>query len=850
MGGGSPTMQRRRDNRNLQDDDGQLNKIEKILVDESDYNEGEDRGSRRERDRREKDRDDDGWSDGVQRKDRDRVSYRISRENRGSDRGRRREKHTEHGRRSDDEDRDKRNRKHHERSTSQNENSKNGGEQRRYDDDRSERGRDKDKERISSKTRDRDERRNRKRDDYERNERDRSRERSGERGSRGGGTDLRGDGIVDDVGGEKIERRVGRTARAVEVDELGRTLDPLREEREKEKSLMDKETAKLLKAQRRLEKQQREKEKSVMKLTESAEEKRARRIAKREAKEKKRREKLGWDDEYEGYTNNDNPFGDSRLLEQFTWGKKVEKDSKLQGLTAEEIAEADQRRLEENKRELAKVKERRLQREKDIEEREKLREMEAREAMSNELESYAEKEEQFYVEQAKMRSMIRIENGRPKPIDLLVKYITVDVDSDEATIAEPYLVFQGLSLDDLDDLDADIEVYLGIGNDVDFWRDMLVLCKFEIDIITQRKKGSYINDTVRAEIMKVLSGKSLKELKQLEQQIATKLLQGGVVDVAYWESLREHLDVFKAKARLAEMHATVLGRKLERLSNVVMGADGPIPPAVKGAVVPAQEDDTDLFGNDDDQVGLDEEGIVYGEEVEGVYSLPVTDDERDAVDPDQEEKEMDKARHKQMAIRLGIRLHAVGAEQHDTGDNAGDTGSAIVSGEVEPDSNARTGVENGDEFSKMNKKVDDGDLIFNAEMPIANETYDWSDKYRPRKPRFFSRVHTGFEWNKYNQTHYDSRENPPPKIVQGYKFNVFYPDLLDRSKAPTYKLIPIPDEPDFCTIRFSAGPPYEDIAFKVVKREWEYSHKRGFKCQFDRGIFQLWFHFRRNRYRK
>lgn len=28
----------------------------------------------------------------------------------------------------------------------------------------------------------------------------------------------------------------------------------------------------------------------------------------------------------------------------------------------------------------------------------------------------------------------------------------------------------------------------------------------------------------------------------------------------------------------------------------------------------------------------------------------------------------------------------------------------------------------------------------------------WADKYRPRKPRFFNRVHTGgFEWNKYNQ---------------------------------------------------------------------------------------------------
>jgi hypothetical protein len=44
-----------------------------------------------------------------------------------------------------------------------------------------------------------------------------------------------------------------------------------------------------------------------------------------------------------------------------------------------------------------------------------------------------------------------------------------------------------------------------------------------------------------------------------------------------------------------------------------------------------------------------------------------------------------------------------------------------------------------------------------------------------------------YEWNKYNQTHYD-HDNPPPKVVQGYKFNIFYPDLIDKSKAPTYKV--------------------------------------------------------------
>jgi hypothetical protein len=146
------------------------------------------------------------------------------------------------------------------------------------------------------------------------------------------------------------------------------------------------------------------------------------------------------------------------------------------------------------------------------------------------------------------------------------------------------------------------------------------------------------------------------------------------------------------------------------------------------------------------------------------------------------------------------------------------------------------------------KVMEENEETFNVEVPLAHKVYWWQDKYRPRKPRYFNRVHTGYEWNKYNQSHYD-HDNPPPKIVQGYKFNIFYPDLIDKSKAPRYFIEPS-DSPDTCIIRFHAGPPYEDIAFKVVNREWEYSHKKGFKCVFDRGILHLWFNFRRFRYRR
>ncbi|EFP07313.1 hypothetical protein CRE_26093 [Caenorhabditis remanei] len=173
--------------------------------------------------------------------------------------------------------------------------------------------------------------------------------------------------------------------------------------------------------------------------------------------------------------------------------------------------------------------------------------------------------------------------------------------------------------------------------------------------------------------------------------------------------------------------------------------------------------------------------------------------------------------------------------------NRGDipSGSTAATSSTAPDSRmlaiARQGME-GDES------------MFSVEEQLETQKHLWSDKYRPRKPTYLNRVQTGFDWNKYNQTHYD-QDNPPPKIVQGYKFNIFYPDLLDATKTPTFIVTPC-DDVDFAVIRFKSGPPYEDIAFKVVNREWETLHKNGYKCQFQNGVFQLWFMFKKYRYRR
>ena len=126
--------------------------------------------------------------------------------------------------------------------------------------------------------------------------------------------------------------------------------------------------------------------------------------------------------------------------------------------------------------------------------------------------------------------------------------------------------------------------------------------------------------------------------------------------------------------------------------------------------------------------------------------------------------------------------------------------------------------------------------------------YEWEDKYKPIKPQFSNKVIMGFEWNKYNQAHYN-KCNLPPKMIHGYKFNIFYPNLIDRTKTPNY-FIERCDIPEMCIIRFKSGPPYEDIAFKIANKEWDKGFRTEFINVFDKGVLKLYFMFKKFRYKR
>ncbi|XP_058513939.1 splicing factor Cactin isoform X2 [Ochotona princeps] len=609
--------------------------------------------------------------------------------------------------------------------------------------------------------------------------------------------------------------------------------------------------------------QERKQQEELLKAFETPEEKRARRLAKKEAKERKKREKMGWGEEYLGYTNTDNPFGDNNLLGTFIWNKALEKKG-ISHLEEKELKERNKRIQEDNRLELQKVKQLRLEREREKAMREQELELLQREKEAEHFKTWEEQEDNFHLQQAKLRSKIRIRDGRAKPIDLLAKYISAEDDDLAVEMHEPYTFLNGLTVADMEDLLEDIQVYMELeqGKNADFWRDMTVITEDETAKLRkleasgkgpgERREG--VNASVSSDVQSVFKGKTYSQLQVIFQGIEGKIRAGGPnLDMGYWESLLQQLRAHMARARLRERHQDVLRQKLYKLKQEQgvesqplfpiiktephspshslqpeppapsppgpSGTDGaPTEPEAEDAAPPAEGEGD---GEGDGEAVLMEEDLIqqslddydagkYSPRLLSAHELPL---DAHVLEPDEDLQRLQLSRQ-QLQV---------------TGD-ASESAEDIF-------------------FRRAREGMGQDEAQFSVEMPLSGRAYLWADKYRPRKPRFFNRVHTGFEWNKYNQTHYDF-DNPPPKIVQGYKFNIFYPDLIDKRATPEYFLEACADNRDFAVLRFHAGPPYEDIAFKIVNREWEYSHRHGFRCQFANGIFQLWFHFKRYRYRR
>lgn len=491
------------------------------------------------------------------------------------------------------------------------------------------------------------------------------------------------------------------------------------------------------------------------------------------------------------------------------------------------------------------------------------------------------KEDDFVLQQSKKKAHIRVREGRAKSIDWLAVTLGVidptrdplEEDSNESDIdvVDPSAVFEGLDLPQLQDLGKDIETYMLLESNQSnyrYWKvtplgscnqcfaklsqALNVICKDYQEKLVPAASLRRSATSVSADVDRLLSPKNLAELESLEKQISSKLHSNEPIDVEYWEQLLRNVAVYKSRAELNTVYKNIIQSRLndlrqEQRAEAVLVKD---KLALLTSISKFEDLKSDCSTSTRDIPNVETPSLKYSRSLdpEPLLKLRAEDKGTDTID---EKDFMEKLALERQRV---VKLRYVPLRQAQSDKKA--LVAALKTTEAPTSGASRFAAIPNEDFSSATKAlyerevargVQEDEEIFAGEEDLSSSSKpQWASKYRPRKPRYFNRVQMGYEWNKYNQTHYD-HDNPPPKVVQGYKFNVFYPDLIDKTKAPTYRIerengrkrgesfAPAGEE-DTCLIRFISGPPYEDLAFRIVDKEWDYSAKRerGFRSSFDK----------------
>ncbi|KAI9724239.1 MAG: hypothetical protein M1828_003662 [Chrysothrix sp. TS-e1954] len=477
-------------------------------------------------------------------------------------------------------------------------------------------------------------------------------------------------------------------------------------------------------------------------------------------------------------------------------------------------------------------------------------------------EKWVAEEDTWALKQARRRATIRVQEGRGKPVDwlcLTLRFMNAtrdafddEVADSELGIVDPQNVMASVDEAGLEELAKDIDTYLTLEEDRgarDFWNTMLVVCNDRRKkTVDGGRRGRGVG-SVSGDIEKLFSTKSIKELEALESQIKVKLESNEPIDVEYWEHLLSNLVAWKARANL------------RMVSQMVMDSQ------FKG-----------LRDQQADEAGKASERL---EKLNSLHAIP----DRHAFGTSQKSI---TSKEPQPALRVETQDQGLKTEDEDAFLRALATkqrsivkvgcipskAKPLVQSTLRPpshldknNSTAKSGRNNEPSRAatllyerEVARGVGENEEVFAGEEEVpVNDSQQQSPRDELRKPRYFNKVITGYEWNKYNQTHYD-HDNPPPKQVQGYSFNILYPELVSQKIAPTFRIerehgrrrgqsFAPAGESETCVIHFIAGPPYLDIAFRIVDREWDYSG-RTFLSQFSGGCLRLSFQFKRVFYRK
>jgi hypothetical protein len=567
-----------------------------------------------------------------------------------------------------------------------------------------------------------------------------------------------------------------------------------------------------------------------------------------------------------GYQDGENPFNDAQLSAPFQWKLRNSKLAK-EGKQVVQSEEEERMIRESTIKEIELLRQKRLERERAEAEWEAEQARLAREREQLLSAGWERDEDRFLLSQLKMLALKRLQELRPHSIDLLfliyaaymrllLKQHDVKPEPPKTSVEQqlqtlesglvlpknlpsPESILRDISLvEDCKSLTEDIQLFYLVESDPkstmnvrfeelkkasqpkgsagnastissasSYWSAMQVLVdEREKELMAKNTSSGapvaadIILPEVQETIDAMMIGKTMEELREIEQTVDVMLQNQDAsvpIDDEYWRSVLVRLKYYKAMVHVNSVYNLVLKdiRDNPNANAKTLPSTTRIVASSSAGTKSAEKFNEDGF--EEVEEGTEDRGAPSDE-------LGVSTFGTDEAPLDEETMlKMERAKG------LGKDEEAFGEEEAALGPT---------------------------------------DADMRAEIRKTLHGFQLGDKFRPRKPKYFNRVKTGFEWTKYNQIHYDY-DNPPPKVVQGYKFTIFYPDLIDPTKAPGFA-IEKTESPDFVILRFHAGPPYIDIAFRIVNKEWSVAPKHGFKCLFARGVLYLWFNFKRLRYRR
>ena len=431
-----------------------------------------------------------------------------------------------------------------------------------------------------------------------------------------------------------------------------------------------------------------------------------------------------------GYTPEDNPFRDPNLHEPFSWKKKEEsKKNKDQKLSRREIQKKTISEIE-------KVRKRRQEREHQMEEMDRIRAEESRMREQENYDEWVQKEEEFHLRQHQQRSAIRLVEGREKPIDVLAKNVLLfgltdkessnkenasgvkyrekynaleEVEALEAELEEPHLFLRHLKIEELEELQAEVRAF----------------CFLEREANPSNMENSVL--------------KFWEALKIVIEDEMERIRTGGNTG-AYSVLSKDICNLFEGKSTstLNQMKEEIEA-KIAKSTNIENIGEG-------GLLA-----DIDYWRNVLHHLRI----FTAKMDLSEMHSKMLV-------------RQLEKLEKRKDALSEAVAIKSTALDDSAAVENM-DSKDGGKGNDLNNLNNDSAGT-NGNSIHFPGGDLEE-ELGLNSEILLGN-SYTWQEKYRPRKPRYFNRVKTGYDWNKYNQTHYD-HDNPPPKIVQGYKVSLY-----------------------------------------------------------------------------